>query len=197
MLANALDPKKPKTSHYGKEPVVVDQKKIVDHENLIKQGQIINNYVTKSTKIPVKQTRPASQLTCPIDLQTSLSPRGNSQLSLDQTMLSSSKMTTRKLNNLLSNIQITKSRISSAQHCQSNPTIPSKKERPATACLKYKQTNPYYHEYRRQKYKDMAAQNKKVKVNAGHLGIDLPNPLEINHGKSRNFSKVRILLTSA
>jgi hypothetical protein len=38
MLANALDPKKPKTSHYGTEPVVVDQKKLVDHENLIKQG---------------------------------------------------------------------------------------------------------------------------------------------------------------
>ena len=54
MLATALDPKKPKTHHFSKEPVVVDQKKIVDHEKLIKQGQIINNYVSKPAKVPLK-----------------------------------------------------------------------------------------------------------------------------------------------
>jgi len=36
MLTNVLNPNKPKTSHYGSEAVVVDQKKIADHESLIK-----------------------------------------------------------------------------------------------------------------------------------------------------------------
>ena len=207
MLAT-MNPIRPKTGHYRNEAVLVDQKKIMDHEHLMRTGQCVSNFVLSKHYLGRKASQDTQMQGMLIEHnaeESSLSPRHSHLSALDFTSLNNSKMTQGNQFNSQLNVKslikdmskMGNSRLSSTSQLQrANPFC----ERPNTGMQKYSDTHPYYHEYRRQKHKDMDAKNKKLKMKNFESMIDIIPQKRTSDSRNqllhhrKNFQKQTLLL---